>query len=208
MSTTSWFAATKGSIRRHYKDPARADWIWQGDGAVHGQPSQMDPPVFGWQPRIPKALQNVDREIVEELLPETAIPMRSSATFAGSQRRSFSASGTFGSDGGNRGGKNTLSLQEGSGGTRERINTASSERSDGGTRERINALSSERSIGSRSGLAPKSAFQRTASWNATASHVGPNMAAAVSGRYPPSPAFVRAYLRQHKWREDTLLEDE
>merc|ERR1712228_855675 len=31
--------------------------IWAGNGSCHGEPSMLDPPVFGWQPYVPKALR-------------------------------------------------------------------------------------------------------------------------------------------------------
>lgn len=61
VGTNDWYAANKGSIRRHARDPGRADWIWHSDmGSIQGQPSALDPPVFGWQPKVPKYLQGVD----------------------------------------------------------------------------------------------------------------------------------------------------
>eukprot|EP00933_Yihiella_yeosuensis_P052548 TRINITY_DN50651_c0_g1_i1.p1 TRINITY_DN50651_c0_g1~~TRINITY_DN50651_c0_g1_i1.p1 ORF type:complete len:257 (-),score=44.85 TRINITY_DN50651_c0_g1_i1:144-914(-) len=48
--TAQWYEANKGSHKRHAQDPDRASWIPHAKGAVHGNPSKVDPPIFGYQP--------------------------------------------------------------------------------------------------------------------------------------------------------------
>eukprot|EP00929_Paragymnodinium_shiwhaense_P114983 TRINITY_DN83554_c0_g1_i1.p1 TRINITY_DN83554_c0_g1~~TRINITY_DN83554_c0_g1_i1.p1 ORF type:complete len:225 (+),score=36.29 TRINITY_DN83554_c0_g1_i1:143-817(+) len=147
--TNDWFAASKGSIRLHARDPGRADWVWHSDmGTVHGSPSQLDPPVFGWQPKVPKYLQGVD-------LNDPAASMR---------------------------------------GTRSRLNSTAT------------SLASSRTTNSKKSKSPsrRSAnLKRAASTGTLAQSAsqtlkfGVTMPDLLNGelRYPPSPAFVRNFLR-------------
>jgi len=51
FGTKAWMGARGGSLNREHKDPDRNGWIAHHiRGAVHGSPSRLDPPVFGWQP--------------------------------------------------------------------------------------------------------------------------------------------------------------
>eukprot|EP00930_Biecheleria_cincta_P059357 TRINITY_DN450_c0_g1_i1.p1 TRINITY_DN450_c0_g1~~TRINITY_DN450_c0_g1_i1.p1 ORF type:complete len:128 (-),score=14.62 TRINITY_DN450_c0_g1_i1:76-459(-) len=46
----SRYEANKGSYKRDFLDPGRSGWIPHSKGAVHGNPSKVDPCVFGFQP--------------------------------------------------------------------------------------------------------------------------------------------------------------
>lgn len=51
VGTKAWIEAHNGSYKRGAKNPERHHWIAGSDqGAILGEPSQIDPPVFGWQP--------------------------------------------------------------------------------------------------------------------------------------------------------------
>mmetsp|Transcript_39829 Transcript_39829/g.71618 ORF Transcript_39829/g.71618 Transcript_39829/m.71618 type:complete len:229 (+) Transcript_39829:63-749(+) len=50
VGTKSWYEANKGSFRRHAQDPGRSTWVPHAKGAVHGNPSKIEPPVMGYQP--------------------------------------------------------------------------------------------------------------------------------------------------------------
>lgn len=51
VGTKAWERASGGRPRRNFRDPDRSDWTWGSNGSVTGQPSLVDPPAFGWQPR-------------------------------------------------------------------------------------------------------------------------------------------------------------
>merc|ERR1712060_1029020 len=51
VNTKAWVEANNGSYKRGALCPERHHWIRGAEqGAVLGEPSRLDPPVFGWQP--------------------------------------------------------------------------------------------------------------------------------------------------------------
>lgn len=58
VGTKDWHTGMKGSIKRGTRGAGRDKWITDSDmGAIHGEPSQLPPPVFGHQPYVPKAFR-------------------------------------------------------------------------------------------------------------------------------------------------------
>jgi len=58
VGTKNWHTGMKGSIKRGTRGAGRDKWITDSDmGAIHGEPSQLPPPVFGHQPYVPKAFR-------------------------------------------------------------------------------------------------------------------------------------------------------
>jgi len=58
VGTKNWHTGMKGSIKRGTRGAGRDKWITDSYmGAIHGEPSQLPPPVFGHQPYVPKAFR-------------------------------------------------------------------------------------------------------------------------------------------------------
>lgn len=58
VGTKPWFESVgpagrhgRKSLQKHSELNERHAWLTESSGAVHGNPSTQDPPVFGWQPR-------------------------------------------------------------------------------------------------------------------------------------------------------------